>query len=199
MAKEKKSPAPPDQAERNLITSDLDKTMLVEAAAGTGKTTAMIARMVALLAAGKCRTDTLAAVTFTRKSTAELRARFQIDLEKAARAAKGEALCPPGCGGCHRGAVFHRHDPLVLCPFAQGTPGRGGRRCGIPGTGRSGRRPTPAAGMGRVYRQAACHGCPDPGGTGGVGDRNPRDRADLLQVLRLSRRDRVARGKCAAT
>ena len=65
--------------------------MLVEAAAGTGKTTAMIARMVALLAAGKCRTDTLAAVTFTRKSTAELRARFQIDLEKAARAAKGEA------------------------------------------------------------------------------------------------------------
>ena len=82
---------PPDQAERNLITSELDKTMLVEAAAGTGKTTAMIARMVALLAAGKCRTDTLAAVTFTRKSTAELRARFQIDLEKAAREAKGEA------------------------------------------------------------------------------------------------------------
>jgi ATP-dependent helicase/nuclease subunit A len=91
MAKEKKTLAPPDQAERNLITSELDKTMLVEAAAGTGKTTAMIARMVALLAAGKCRTDTLAAVTFTRKSTAELRARFQIDLEKAARAAKGEA------------------------------------------------------------------------------------------------------------
>ena len=48
MAKEKKSHPPPDQAERNLVTSDLDKTMLVEAAAGTGKTTAMIARMVAL-------------------------------------------------------------------------------------------------------------------------------------------------------
>ena len=91
MAKEKKPQTPPDQAERNLVTSELDKTMLVEAAAGTGKTTAMIARMVALLVAGKCRTDTLAAVTFTRKSTAELRARFQIDLEKAARAAKGEA------------------------------------------------------------------------------------------------------------
>ena len=90
MAKEKKSVAPPDQAERDLITRELDKTMLVEAAAGTGKTTAMIGRMVALLASGKCRTDTLAAVTFTRKSTAELRARFQIDLEKAARAAKGK-------------------------------------------------------------------------------------------------------------
>ena len=90
MAKEKKSSAPPDQAERNRITGELDTTMLVEAAAGTGKTTAMIGRMVALLASGKCRTDTLAAVTFTRKSTAELRARFQIDLERAARAAKGE-------------------------------------------------------------------------------------------------------------
>ena len=49
MAKEKKSVAPPDQAERDLITRELDKTMLVEAAAGTGKTTAMIGRMVALL------------------------------------------------------------------------------------------------------------------------------------------------------
>ena len=91
MAKKEQSHTPPDQDERNLITRELDKTILVEAAAGTGKTTAMIARMVALLAAGKCRTDTLAAVTFTRKATAELRARFQIDLEKAAREAQGEA------------------------------------------------------------------------------------------------------------
>ena len=76
---------PPDQDQRDLIVRELDKTMLVEAAAGTGKTTAMIGRMVALLAAGRCRTDSLAAVTFTRKAAAELRARFQIELEKAAR------------------------------------------------------------------------------------------------------------------
>lgn len=43
--------------------------------------------MVALLRAGKCRIDTLAAVTFTRKSAAELRARFQIELERAAATA----------------------------------------------------------------------------------------------------------------
>ena len=82
---------PPDQAQRDLITSELGTTMLVEAAAGTGKTTAMISRMVALLAEGKCPIDTMAAVTFTRKSAAELRARFQIDLEKGARTAKGES------------------------------------------------------------------------------------------------------------
>jgi len=81
---------PPDQAQRDLITSELETTMLVEAAAGTGKTTAMISRMVALLAEGKCSIETMAAVTFTRKAAAELRARFQIDLEKEARSAKGE-------------------------------------------------------------------------------------------------------------
>src|SRR5262245_42164852 len=82
---------PPDQAEREQILSELDRTLLVEAAAGTGKTTSMIGRMVALLAAGKCRTDTLAAVTFTRKAAAEIRARFQVELEKAVPQARGPA------------------------------------------------------------------------------------------------------------
>lgn len=70
--------------------------MLVEAAAGTGKTTCLIARMVGLLREGKCRIDSLAAVTFTRKAAAELRARFQLALERAAREAAGgdqERLC----------------------------------------------------------------------------------------------------------
>ena len=42
----------PDQAQRNAIVDDLDATMLVEAAAGTGKTTSLVARMTALVAAG---------------------------------------------------------------------------------------------------------------------------------------------------
>ena len=79
---------PADQEQRDLILNDLDTTMLVEAAAGTGKTTSMVGRMVNLLAEGKCSLETLAAVTFTRKAAAELRARFQIDLEKACRDAK---------------------------------------------------------------------------------------------------------------
>jgi ATP-dependent helicase/nuclease subunit A len=86
---ENKSPTPPDQHQRDLIVRELDRTMLVEAAAGTGKTTSMIARMVALLAAGKCDVDSLAAVTFTRKAAAEIRGRFQIELEKAVHESKG--------------------------------------------------------------------------------------------------------------
>jgi ATP-dependent helicase/nuclease subunit A len=76
---------PPDQDQRDIIRHELDTTLLVEAAAGTGKTTGMVGRMVNLLAEGKCSVDMLAAVTFTRKAAAELRARFQIELEKSHR------------------------------------------------------------------------------------------------------------------
>jgi len=85
------SALPPDHDERCQIVEQLDTTMLVEAAAGTGKTTSLIGRMVALLREGKCQIDTLAAVTFTRKAAAELRARFGVELERAAREASGAA------------------------------------------------------------------------------------------------------------
>ena len=80
-----------DQAQRDAIKHDLQSTILVEAAAGTGKTTSMIDRMVNLLAEGHLKIDTLAAVTFTRKAAAEIRARFQVGLEQAAREASGDA------------------------------------------------------------------------------------------------------------
>ena len=75
---------PADQAQRDRIVTDLDSNILVEAAAGTGKTTMMVQRMIALLRSGACNTSTLAAVTFTRKAAAELKGRFQAGLEKAA-------------------------------------------------------------------------------------------------------------------
>lgn len=73
--------SPPDQDQRDIILNDLDTTILVEAAAGTGKTTSMVGRMVNLLARGKTGIETLIAVTFTRKAAAELRSRFQVTLE----------------------------------------------------------------------------------------------------------------------
>ncbi len=87
---------PPDDVARRRIREDLDTTFLVEAGAGSGKTHSLVERMVALLAAGKCRIDTLAAVTFTRKAAAEMRGRFQMRLEEAVRSglkdrATGEA------------------------------------------------------------------------------------------------------------
>jgi ATP-dependent helicase/nuclease subunit A len=87
---EKKMKLPPDQDQREKIFIDLEKTMLVEAAAGTGKTTSMMRRMTALISRGECSIEKLVAVTYTRKAAAELRMKFQLALERAVKDAEGE-------------------------------------------------------------------------------------------------------------
>jgi ATP-dependent helicase/nuclease subunit A len=72
----------PDQSQRDIILNDLNSSILVEAAAGTGKTTSMVGRMIRLIATNKCSINSMAAVTFTRKAASELRSRFQVGLEK---------------------------------------------------------------------------------------------------------------------
>ncbi len=73
---------PADAAARERIATAIDTTMMVEAAAGTGKTTSLVTRMVGLVRAGKYRAPDLAAITFTRKAGAQLREKFQEALEK---------------------------------------------------------------------------------------------------------------------
>ncbi|MBW7996618.1 MAG: AAA family ATPase [Candidatus Glassbacteria bacterium] len=71
-----------DATQRETILTDLERNFLVEAAAGTGKTTSMVGRMVELVATGRCAVEQMAAVTFTRKAAGELRTRFREQLEK---------------------------------------------------------------------------------------------------------------------
>jgi ATP-dependent helicase/nuclease subunit A len=78
------SPAIPDAAARRRIRDTIDRNLLVEAAAGTGKTTSLVDRMVALVGSGT-PVDRLCAVTFTIKAAAQLDQRFQTALETAAR------------------------------------------------------------------------------------------------------------------
>lgn len=78
---------PSDAAAREAIVRDLDVSMLVEASAGSGKTTSLAERMVAMITSGRCTVDQMAAITFTRKAAAELRGKFQVELEKSIRAA----------------------------------------------------------------------------------------------------------------
>lgn len=75
---------PPDQAARDRIVRDLERNLLVEAGAGSGKTTSLVDRMVALVRSRACTVDQIAAVTFTRKAAAELRQKFQLALEEEA-------------------------------------------------------------------------------------------------------------------
>ena len=81
----------PDATARRRIQGDLETNLLVEAGAGSGKTTELVNRMVALVATGTTTVDHIAAVTFTRKAAGELRERFQARLEREVREAKGDA------------------------------------------------------------------------------------------------------------
>ena len=74
---------PPDEPVRARIRSDLATTLLVEAAAGTGKTTCIVERMLALVRTGAARPERIVAVTFTKKAAAELRRRFRERLQRA--------------------------------------------------------------------------------------------------------------------
>lgn len=88
----------PDQEQRDIIQNALDTNLLVEAGAGSGKTTAMVGRMIELIRTGTATVDEIAAVTFTRKAATELRERFQIRLEaeyrKRAIAGEGSGSDP---------------------------------------------------------------------------------------------------------
>jgi len=76
-------PTPADAAARELIKTALDETLVVEAAAGTGKTTALVERMLRVLASGRAAIGALVAVTFTEKAAGELKLRLREELERA--------------------------------------------------------------------------------------------------------------------
>ena len=65
-----------DQPHRDAILLDLETSILVEAGAGTGKTTSMVGRILALLRSGYCGIDQFACMTFTTRAAGELRERF---------------------------------------------------------------------------------------------------------------------------
>ncbi|BCS35357.1 ATP-dependent DNA helicase [Luteitalea sp. TBR-22] len=80
-----------DQADRDCIRTALDSTLVVEAAAGTGKTTELVARMVNTLAEGRARIGEIVAVTFTEKAAGELKLRLREEIEHARAIREGEA------------------------------------------------------------------------------------------------------------
>ena len=80
-----------DAGERQRILEELEQTFFVEAAAGTGKTTSLIGRIIALIVHGRGRLSRLIAVTFTEKAAAEMKLRLRTELERARRGAVGES------------------------------------------------------------------------------------------------------------
>ena len=71
-----------DQEARDKITTVLNQNLLVEAGAGSGKTTSLVDRMVNLIYTGTAKIDEVVAITFTKKAADELKTRFLNVLEK---------------------------------------------------------------------------------------------------------------------
>jgi len=72
-----------DEEARRRIEQSLDESLIVEAAAGTGKTTALIGRLLNLIRTGRVTVDRIVAVTFTRKAAGELKLRLRAGLDQA--------------------------------------------------------------------------------------------------------------------
>jgi ATP-dependent exoDNAse (exonuclease V) beta subunit len=74
-----------DETSRRIIRENLDDTLVVEAAAGTGKTTELVNRIVHVLAEGRANVREIVAVTFTEKAAGELKLRLREQLETERR------------------------------------------------------------------------------------------------------------------
>ncbi|MGE0444709.1 MAG: UvrD-helicase domain-containing protein [Vicinamibacterales bacterium] len=72
-----------DAGVRDRIANDLDTTLVVEAAAGTGKTTELVRRIIHVLKSGRADVTQIVAVTFTEKAAGELKLRLRQELETA--------------------------------------------------------------------------------------------------------------------
>jgi ATP-dependent helicase/nuclease subunit A len=72
-----------DAGARRRIRVEFGATFFVEAAAGTGKTTALVGRIVGLIRAGAGTLDRIVAVTFTEKAAGEMKLRLRSEIEKA--------------------------------------------------------------------------------------------------------------------
>ena len=70
-----------DAETTNRIVSALDANLLVEAGAGTGKTYALVSRVVALIKSGKATMRGIVAITFTEAAAAELSERIRSRME----------------------------------------------------------------------------------------------------------------------
>ena len=81
-----------DAQARETIATALDDTLIVEAAAGTGKTTELVGRIVQILAEGRADVSEIVAVTFTEKAAGELKLRLRerLDRERMASASNAD-------------------------------------------------------------------------------------------------------------
>ncbi len=107
------------------LLENLDQTLFVEAGAGSGKTSCLVSRFVALVDSG-VPADRIAAITYTSKAANELVERIRSSLEKRAR--EGSELCRASLALLDRSAICTVHSfaqrILTAHPIEAGLPPR---------------------------------------------------------------------------
>ncbi|MEW6047458.1 MAG: UvrD-helicase domain-containing protein, partial [Bacillota bacterium] len=81
-----------DEPARRRILEETDRSFCVEAAAGTGKTTLLVGRILRVLASGRVRASQLAAITFTELAAAQLKSRLREKLQESSSPEHRRAL-----------------------------------------------------------------------------------------------------------
>ena len=85
-----------DEAARERIVNDIGSSFFVEAGAGSGKTTVLVRRMAAMVAAG-IDVSRICAITFTKAAAGEFYSRFQdILMERSMAETRADFKCRPG-------------------------------------------------------------------------------------------------------
>lgn len=81
-----------DRAARDRAARDLDRSFCVEAGAGTGKTSLLVERYLAVVESGRAAAEEIVAITFTEKAAGEMKIRVRREIER--RLAEREAGSP---------------------------------------------------------------------------------------------------------
>lgn len=98
----------PDDEARRRIATDLDSSLVVVAGAGTGKTSALVERIVELVGSGAPVRD-LAAITFTEAAASELRSRVRRALSGYGSPKSGDSASPAGRDDVDDAAICTLH------------------------------------------------------------------------------------------
>ena len=77
--------------EQRRAIEEKDHNILLSAAAGSGKTTVLVARVLDLIINGGARIDRMLIVTFTRAASADMRRKLSVELAK--KASEGDQKC----------------------------------------------------------------------------------------------------------
>ena len=128
----------PDSAARQRILTDFRTTLFVEAAAGTGKTTVLVGRIVALVREGVSTLDRIVAVTFTEKAAGEMKLRLRTRDRARPPGRRCRGAETPGAGAVRTRACPRRHHSRFLRRSSARAAGGSGDRSAV--RGRGGRR-----------------------------------------------------------